>query len=415
MYEFILEQKLATVLAAIFLALLSSSLVGAGKLWFKGLIYNFTPAFAAAFYTVAFFALPRPDSADLFAGLLFETTVLALFFRLLLKLKREMMLISEIDAVRGLMWTLVLQLALAYPNMSMSGFGLFSDGSRIDYLSASSLAKYYTYAGFLISTIQAVLVASLVTIRGYLGLWGYLVIAANLALSVLAGSKGGVFLWLLAIASLIDYKRAKIRTYKFIIIVLIGLVSMWASSLIIAEFLNLQIADFINIAISRFFLNNDARALALDLRTSQTSDISFFSEAFRSLGNLLGLQPRNDPLGVILYEEGLSITNGSGANASFMALSTYYFPAGFALVPALLGMLGVFFLVGINMMSVKLVFRPTHRAVITSIWLATLMIFSQDFLSFQVMLPIAVLSVFIIWLSQKKFYVFAKKTPQSKH
>lgn len=403
MYEFILKERFATVLGIFLLALFTSSLVGAGRLWLKGLIYNLSPAMAASFYAVAFLATPQPDSADLIAGLIFEVTVLALFFKLLLNIKRDMINICEGDAARVLIWAVAFQLLISYPNMITAGFGLFSEGSRIDYLSSSSLAKYYTYAGLLISTVQAVFLASLVTSRGYLGILGWSVIAANLMLSVLAGSKGGAFLWFLSMASLIEYKRAHIQIYKIIIFLIIVMGLAWISSIIVAKFLNIEFDDFINLALSRFFLNNDARALSLDLRTSQTADLSFFSEAFRSLGNLIGFPPRNDPLGVVLYGEGLSITNGSGANTSFMALATYYFPIGYALIPALLGILGLIVVVGVAWMSAKLLVMPAPRVMASSIWMACLLTYSQDFLAFQVLLPLTVLAIFAIWISRRKF------------
>lgn len=410
MYEFILKERLATVIVILLLAMLISSLVGAGSLWLKGLVYNFSPAMAASFYAVAFLATPQPKSVDLIAGLLFELTVLALFFKLFLNIKKSIVQICEADAARVLKWALLFQLLISFPNMNTAGFGLFSEGSRIDYLSSNSIAKYWTYAGLLISTVQAVFLASLVTSRGNIGILGCSVIAANFVLSVLAGSKGGVFLWLLSMASLIEYKRAKIQTYQIIITLMIVMASVWISSIIIAQFLNLEINDFIDLASSRFFLSNDARALSFDLRTSQTADFSFFSEAFRSLGNLIGLPPKNDPLGVVLYGEGLSIINGSGANTSFMALATYYFPIGYTLIPALLGILGLIIVVGVAWITAMLLVSPATRLMATSIWMACLLTYSQDFLAFQVLLPIAVLVIFGIWIVRRRFNDFPIKT-----
>lgn len=409
MYEFILEKKLLTALSAILIALSAGWMVGAGRLWFRGFFYSFAPSFAAAFYAVAFLAQPRLNPADLIAGLLFEVVVLALFLSLLVKLVRDIRFISERDAIGVLKWSIFLQLAVVYPNMNLAGFGLFSEGTRIAYLSSSWFAKYYTYAGFIISAIQATFLASLVSVRGYLGLCGWSIVAANLVLSVVAGSKGGVFLWLLSAASLIDYKRARIPNYKILFAIFIGLGTVWMSSFIISRFLNIQLVDFFEIVFSRFFLNNDARALALELRTSQTAEFSFFSEGFRSLGTLLGLPARNDPLGVVLFEEGLSITNGGGANSSFMALSTYYFPAGYALLPALLGIIGAISLKAINQLTSKLFFSPTNRAIATSMWITLLLCYSQDFLSFQIMAPIVILVVCAIWVSQRKFHISAKQ------
>lgn len=394
------------MLAAVLLAVLASCLVGAGKLWLRGLMYSLAPALGAAFYAVCFLAQPKLESADLIAGLLFETTVLVFFYQLLLWLKRDLALIRDEDAVRTLKFGVLLQLLTSLPNITSDGFGLWSDGSRIDYLSASSLAKYFTYAGLLISTVQASFLASLVTFRGRLGILGWVVLWTNIALSVASGSKGVVFLWMLSIASLIDYDRARIPIYKIVIVFAVVIVSALLSSLVLANFLDLELREFLDLATSRFFLNNDARALALELRTSQSADMSLFSESFRSLGNLIGSPPRNDPLGVELYRDGLFIFNGNGANTSFMALVTYYFPIGYALLPALLGIFGAAITVIVARISSILVFNPTRRVIVTSIWLATFLTYSQDFLAFQVLVPLAVIVVLFIYISRFKFLSF---------
>lgn len=416
MYELILEERLATILATVLLAMLASSLVGAGRLWLRGLMYSLAPAMGAAFYVVAFLAQPAQNKTDLIAGLLFETTVLAIFFQLFKRLKQYLIFIRAGEAAQLLKWTIALKLLIVLPTVTASGFGIFSDGSRIDYLYANSWAKYFTYAGSMITTVQAVFLASLITTRGYLGALGWAVITINFSLSVVAGSKGGVFLWLLAVVSLIDYGRARIPTYKIILALLIGTSAVLLSSLIVAQFFGVELGDFFRLASSRFFLVNDARALALDLRTQQSSSLSFFSEAFRSLGNMLGMPPQNDPLGVVLYSEGLSVTNGNGANTSFMALATYYFPIGFALLPAIAGMLGAVFLALIGRLSVKIFSSPVRRTVIISIWMACLGNYSQDFLAFQVLLPLAVLFIFFILIYHPKWY--AKRyetTPKLQH
>jgi hypothetical protein len=238
--------------------------------------------------------------------------------------------------------------------------------------------------------------------RSYLGILGWSIIAINFTISVLAGSKGAAFLWLLSIASLIEYKHTNIRIYKAIPWLVVGISAASISSIIIADFLKLDIFQFIDLVVSRFFLTNDARALSLDLRTAQTIELSLFSEAFRSLGNLFGLPPKNAPLGVIMYSEGLLITDGSGANASFMALATYYFPIGYSLIPALLGIFGLVIFFGVARISTKLLVRPTHRLVAASIWLTSLLSYSQDFLAFQIVFPLAALTVLALWISRQK-------------
>lgn len=338
---------------------------------------------------------------DLVAGLLFEAGFLALFFRMLLRLHRDLAAIDATHELPGMLrWTIVLQLVVAAPNLLSSGFGVFSDGSRIDYLSAGSLPKYFTYAGLLISMAQASMIAAWISGRGKLGSLGWTAIGVAFALSILAGSKGGVFLWLLAIASLVDYRRARIPLHKIFLVVLVVIMGALLSSLVVAEFFGLELSEFMDLAVSRFFLTNDARALALDLRSSRSAEIAFFSESFRSLGNLFGAAPRNDPLGVVLYSDGLSVTNGNGANTSFMALATYYFPSGYAFLPALVALLGASAMQVLASALAAAMTTPLRRVTVLSIWMACFLTLSQDFLAFQVLLPLAVLATLALWWGQ---------------
>lgn len=414
MYELMLTERVATVLAAISISVCTSVMLGSGRLWLSGLAFNYAPAMAAAFYVVAFLAEPRPNSVDLIAGILFEAIVLLLFFWQLLKIKKDLILVRECDVTRVLKILLILQLLVSLQNITTAGFGLFSEESRIAYLEHSSLAKYYAYAGVLISAVQAVLLASLVTARRYLGVLGWIVICANFVLSVMSGSKGGVFLWMLSIAALVDYRRAGIKTHKIIVAMLIGTGLLIVSSFAIADSIGLELGEFIDLVVNRFFLNNDARALSLDLRSSASSNFNFLSEAFRSLSNLIGFSPRNEPLGVLLYRERFNTANGDGANASFMALAAYYFPIGYALLPAMLGMLGAVLFAWVARTTTNRFNKPVPRLSVAAIWLATFVIYSQDFLAFQVLMPLAVLAVVAIWISQRRYYCFMAKSQYGK-
>lgn len=144
-----------------------------------------------------------------------------------------------------------------------------------------------------------------------------------------------------SVAALVDYRRARIPKTLQLLVAVGGAGALVVSSIIIADFIGITTEQFTDLALSRFFLNNDARSLAFDLRSQVTAETGLLSESFRSLGNLFGSPPRNDPLGVLLYAQRLGVTNGSGANASLMALVTFYSTPGYATIPALFGSLAV--------------------------------------------------------------------------
>ncbi len=413
MYNFILEQKLAAFIAALLLALCACAIAGGRlTLWWRGILYSYMPSLAAAFYATAFFADAAPFAGDLAAGLLFEFTVLVLFYRQFRLLRRDLETVSRQSVTKALGRTMVVQVICAVPLIAAGGFGIFSDESRIGYLYTGSLPKYFTYASFLATTAQVALLAALVSTSGRLGSRGWSVILLNFAISVTSGSKGAVFLWLASIASLIDYRRARIPAYKLFGALAIGIGAFLVSSLAVAQFFDLDFDVFLDVAFSRFFLNNDARALAFDLRNWHSASYSMFSESFRSLGNLLGIPPRNDPLGVQLYGEAFAIENGNGANASFMALGTYYFPAGYAFIPAVLGIIGILGVAQLAGMTSSLLHRPVQRVIVRSIWLVCLALYTQDFLAFQVLLPLAILTILIFRFRNFAVHGTSTKLPQ---
>lgn len=404
MYELILSEKSLTLLATVLLAVMASSLAGVRGLWLRGLVFSLTPAMASAFYLIAFLLQQHANSTDLIAGLIFEVTTLIIFYRIFAKVKSATNSIQKSDSELVLKWSLLLQITVSLPNLLTADFGLFSTGSRIGYLYTGSLPKYFTYAGILIVMVQAAFLAALITSRGRLGSVGWSVVVINLGLSILAGSKGGVFLWLLSVASLIDYKRAGINIYKILLVLMFSIGAVLMSSLIISDFLGLEMSEFFELALNRFFLVNDARALALDLRTSQGEDFSLFAEAFRSLSNVFGSGPQNEALGIVLYNQAFAVTNGNGANTSFMALVTYYFPQGYSMLPAMLGILGILFVCVLTHASSLIAEGPIRRLIITSIWFTSLLSYSQDFLAFQVLMSLVILTTLIIFISRLKFY-----------
>lgn len=194
MYNFILEQKLAAFIAALGLAFCACAIAGGRlTLWWRGILYSYMPSLAAAFYATAFFADAAPFAGDLVAGLLFEFTVLVLFYRQFRLLRRDLETVSLPSVTKALGWTMAIQVVCAVPLIAAGGFGIFSDESRIGYLYTGSLPKYFTYTSFLATTAQVALLAALVSMSGRLGYWGWSVILFNFAISVTSGSREPCF------------------------------------------------------------------------------------------------------------------------------------------------------------------------------------------------------------------------------
>jgi hypothetical protein len=237
--------------------------------------------------------------------------------------------------------SLALQLLVSLPLVMSEGFGIFSEGSRIAYLESSGAAKYLTYAGVLLAPVQAGLLAQRLSGGHSPGATGYAVIASTFALSTLSGSKGGIFLWLASTLALTDYRRLRIRWMPILAGLIAVAVALVVTANIISETLGISEIEFAELAISRFFLNNDARALAFDFGGASRQPSELVSASFRSLSTLFGHGSIDPPLGLLLYERYFGVSTGNGPNASLIALIAYYSMRGYAMFPALIACLGL--------------------------------------------------------------------------
>lgn len=403
MYDLIFTERLPTLLAAALLSFIASMLAGARQLWLKGFLFNLAPAMGAAFYVVSFLPKVHPNSLDLASALLFEFTFLIIFYKAIAALFSEISSVDERDAVKVLKWTVLIHVITFLPNVGAVGFGIFSEGSRIDYLYSNRFAVYLTYAGVICSLIEAAFLARLLTIRGRIGIISIGVFLLNFSLSVLAGSKGGVFLWLITVISMIDYRFFRINFIGILFLSIIVLLSLYISALVVSVFLNQDLMEFFEIVISRFFLFNDARALALDLRPISYVDSTLFSESFRSLTRLFGSEPQNEPLGILLYKEAFFIDNGSGANTSLMALVIYYTAPGYSILPVFIATGGLFFVFYVSKLSLGFFQDSRSRLIVTVVWTVAILSYSQDFLAFQALFIMTVPLMLFLFIIRPKF------------
>ncbi|HEY6643537.1 hypothetical protein [Povalibacter sp.] len=414
-YEFILSHKLLTAIAAVCLTVLACALTSHARLWWRAIANQYAPAMATAFFVVAPFSDQRVAGADMVSGFVFEFWILLLYCSLFVRMYQNTALIESVDTTRLLRISIVLQLLASWPIVTSQGFGLFSEGSRIEYLSDSSSAKYFTYFVVLVSTLQAPLIANRLTKSGRLGMSGAVAIGLTFTLSLLAGSKGGVFLWFLSIASLVDYRRAPISRFSVVFVAIAGCALVVGSSIVIADFLGVRLEEFFDIVLSRFFLNNDARALAFDQRPVAPLTTSLIVESFRSLATIFGAQPHDSPLGILLYDELFGFETGNGANASLMALIVYYSPPGYAALPAIVASCGA----GVLFTFFRIVLRTLRRSATKAILLAFAIIalqqYSQDFLAFQVVMPLVVVAIAAIWLYDQQYFRRARPSRDYQH
>ena len=245
----------------------------------------------------------------------------------------------------------------------------------------------------LLAPLQAALLAHRVSRHGRIGTLGLAVVVAAFVLSLASGSKGAFFLWIASIAALVDYRRARIKRSWLLLTGTALLGALWYTAATVSSFLDIPVSEFVQLALGRFFLSNDARALAFDVRWQSSGSGDLLRESFRSLSGLWGNAPRDPPLGLLLYSEYLGTEGLLGANASLMALITYYFPAGYALLPALLAATGAAVLYR-TILAVRTMARTRWVGLAVAVWgLLMVQQLSQDFLAFQLVLPMFAVAV----------------------
>jgi hypothetical protein len=404
LYEYLFDSKSLTIGSALVCAFVASSVAGDVRLWWRGVLFGYGPTLAAAFFVIAM-AAPVPVPLDLFdvlGGFCLEFSVLVASYILLGALLAQLRRCRDEEVAELLVATLILQLGLALPLATSEGFGIFSEGSRIDYLYGGALAKYFTYAAMLLAAAQAPMLAHRIS-RRRAGVLDIGVVLAAFGASVLAGSKGAVFLWISAVLALVDYRRAAASWRGAFLGVAAFAGLLLLSSVLISDSLGIDLGEFANLALDRFFLSNDARALAFDFRGSTASDAGLLSESFRSISALFGNGPRNPPLGVLLYSDLLGIESGNGANASLAALLTFYSQPGLVVFPSLVAAVGAAALATVFLTARRLMRSATSRIIVIAVGLFSLQQYSQDFLAFQVVAPLSLLAILIVWLNDTRY------------
>jgi hypothetical protein len=403
MYEYILQIKVATLLAATVLAFVASALAGNPRVVLRSLALNYGPAFASAFFVVGVFYDGRVSHFDLTAGFLFEFSVLLAFTRLLCDALRAGRGTDERDVELWLRWSLVLQLLFVTPLITSEGFGIFSEGSRIAYLNNSVAAKFLTYAGILLAPIQAGLIARRLSGGRLPSVTGYAVILNTFVISMLSGSKGAAFLWLISMLALVDYRQARIRWIPVLVGTIAASTALVFTASIVSETLGISEVEFAELAVSRFFLNNDARALAFDYGGTSGQLSELIAASFRSLSMRFGNGPIDPPLGLLLFEQYFGVSTGYGSNASLIALITYYSARGYTLISVLIAGLGLAAVYGAVVGLRRIVRGPIRKMAVTLMGTTVVQQFSQDFLAFQLLVPLVSAAGLLFILTNPKY------------
>jgi hypothetical protein len=413
MYDFIFASKATTVVAAVSLLMLACVLAARAGFWWRALAVNLGPIIAPGFLVAVLLSDQRFATVDVLAALVLLFAILCIFCRLVYLSYHSLHAIAARDATRMLVVCTLLFVCTLLPVALSGGFGIFSAGTRIDYLYESSAAKYLTYGGLMLNVVLGGLLARRITLNRKPQLLDYVVILIVSAASVLAGSKGGFVLWLGSVLGMIDYRQARIRPQTIIMAVLVFVALLVTLAVVVSDFLRISIPEFFDLAFSRIFISNDGLALSFDLRSLEVQpSINPLSEAFRSLGNLFGYPPQNAPLGAEFYDRYFGPSGGAGANASLVGMIMFYTAPGYAVLPLLIASLAtlpLFLMARTVWLHMPSAFT---RYTMQTLAMLNFTLFSQDFLAVQVVFPMTVVLALIFYLSGS-LHVLAIRRPRA--
>jgi hypothetical protein len=305
---------------------------------------------------------------------------------------------------RYLLLLILFKLCFFAANYIASGgqYGIFSDDSRIDFLTISPLLGRTWYLDMIIdftvllSTALRYLEHKKFRIRDWLGVFAIIII------TFLTGSKGATFL-LMAYVILFIYAAfphliALIPKWAILLATLICSAAVYGYVYVLSELLQVPVSDQITLTLSRFLLSADARIMAFDpnINTYVLSQPhgAFLSELFRGPARILGLSTAEFPIGIYQYQYQADTTNYVGSTNQLSAMFIIYGGA-FWLVE--------FFIVGVLMWLMYNFLRysiQSNKLAVRWVSAASFFLLSDNldkgFDAFVQLLPICVLVIVIL-------------------
>lgn len=396
MYDFIFTSKLETFFFGMIISIISIFILTRGVRVLSDTIrmifFSYSSIFALGFFFSVIFSSVAVSKFDVVAVWLLELVIFLMQLVVFISLRRR---VSEgVLLAKKQRWIIcVILLLVLLINIKILNYG-GGYGSRLDYLSNSSLNKYFTYFAVMLFVYLSAIIAGDLNFTGRFNFFSFYILMVVFFYSLISGSKGMFFLFICQIISLINIRRYQLSFSKVIISigVLVGMV--YVSAIYISSHMGISIDQYFDLVFHRFYINNDARALAFDYRNFASSHgvPEFLINSLRSISNALGLIPNDPPLGNLLFNYLYDVDSSNGANASLAALVVYYSKDGEALLNIIAIMIGVFPIIFLLFYIVWKEHSPLRKIFYNSSLLILLILLSQDFLSFQIVL---ILLVFI--------------------
>lgn len=413
MYLYIFDSKSITLMLGLLLTALSFSIVNGMKKPLSNtarfFLFSFSPVFAVGYLTSALFYPGEISKVDLLACLLLE--FLALVFQTFLFIKLKSSVSNGIFiSFRFRGWfSFVLTLLLVVNLFILNPWAGSSD--RLEYLLVNGFNKYITYFTFIFMCVLAVVAAAQINYHGRLTAFVYYIMSCVLIFSLLSGSKGFFFLFIMQVASLLNFSRYVLTVRRIVIASSVFTTLLIVTGLYISQRNNIDLSEFLSLGFARYFLSNDARAFAFDYRTlsAHPGITELLNHAFGSVAKVLGYPPSDPPLGSLFFQYYYDTASSGGANTSLTALIIYYSQPNQAILSILVFIVILFPVMLLVCFAVAFINNIIAKVAALATLNFCLLLMTQDFLSFQIVMII--FCVMLALLMFKSLLVYAGWRP----
>jgi hypothetical protein len=395
-YLYIFESIPLTIILLVSIAFFSA-IIFRSTLVFRSILFSNLIWLASIYYLLYIFE-NNIYEPEIILALFVELFLLFIYIILFHRLFKVTAYCQDDKVIQFKWWlkiVIVVYIIIYLQLLLQEGYGLFSDSSRIQYIEFSSFNRYSTFFCVILGNIGLALSAAIINrVRR----WDKLVLLflfIMLGSGLLAGSKGGFVLSILALLSLVHIPNIKDYLRFLILPILACVVTIVSTVIFVGKFMLLDTMQMITLMFSRVFLCNDSRALSIDFTNELNRwGISLFQESFRGIFTLIGFPPSNLPLGQMLYQLAFSTQTYSGGNTSSTALiiayGNEYEKCIFSFCLCMLSVL-IFFLVR----------KSSKYSIPTSaVSLVLITLLSQDFLAFSIIINMLVgfILAYYLWI-----------------
>ena len=355
----------------------------------------------AAFLSMPLYSPLPLDYQKLVCGIILEILCAGIFlytsWKIILFVRYSAQTISYIY----IYLLIILKLLFFIINYVNSGgvYGIFSNDSRLDFLTISPTIAKTRYLDWIIDFVVLLSISLECVQTRTITLKSLIAVLAIIFFGFMTGSKGGTIL-LLTCTVLITYasnpdlfSSIPRKLFLWAAVLLTNVISLYVY--ILSEVLDIPFKIMVDMTFARFLLSADARIMAFDSKITEYilshPHGSLLAELFRGPSKLLGIQVAEFPIGIYQYQAEYGTTNFVGSTNQFSAM-VIIFGDNHALIDL--------FIVFIILYLLILLFTTTLRGKnIYTAWLSAASLFwlvntfSQGFDAFVQIVPICLITL----------------------